>query len=286
MNFCEVKMQAILERKGFQKDFRQRNEHGLSLLEIVIAVAIIAIFAVVGIIGFQQLTDNARQAAVESAAQTLHTAGTADKVFGEEDLNALADDWTSRSEGMTASITDAGNDICVVVKNDRHGQVGTRGACDGIDTGDENTGGDNAGDENNAGEDILAAQVLIDFVLHFEGYAALATSYIDADISINGSVEDLMNNNGTVEIVNIEISSPHFYPVLEGKEDVIEQELMNYLETSDLMEVIGAAITEGGADVDLTDQVSDAFADLDVFTINGVDIELYEVYMGHFEVEL
>lgn len=51
----------------------QTQEDGLSLLEIVVAVTIVAIFGVLGIIGFQHLTDNARQTAVEQAAERAFT---------------------------------------------------------------------------------------------------------------------------------------------------------------------------------------------------------------------
>lgn len=52
----------------------RKNEAGLSLLEIVIAVAIIAIFSAVSIISYRTFTDNARQAAVDTAARQVFTA--------------------------------------------------------------------------------------------------------------------------------------------------------------------------------------------------------------------
>ena len=195
-------MQIILERRGFF----QRDETGLSLLEIVIAVAIIAIFTTVGVVGFQKVTDNARQTAVESAAQALYTEGHAEKVFEEDDLDAMTASWSARSEGLTATAMDAGNDFCITVENEKYGNTASRGACDQVDAGDENNGNENA--EAN----ILAAHVSTNISIPVErcsmpGIGSLCIggwrSAGEVSFTFSGSVEDLQNGNGEV-ITNLE----------------------------------------------------------------------------------
>lgn len=77
----------------------QNCEDGFSLQEIVIGVAIVLIIAVIGFISFQGMTDNARQAAVERAANDVFTAAlTADITPNGRSLQDVETEYNNSSD--------------------------------------------------------------------------------------------------------------------------------------------------------------------------------------------
>lgn len=100
----------------------QTNEDGLSLLEIVIAVAVVAIFAVIGVLAFQNFTDNARQQAVERTAHDVFTMAMASEEFpgssnsasgGVGSLSEIEEQHNVKSEEITVRIEKDGRELTV-----------------------------------------------------------------------------------------------------------------------------------------------------------------------------
>lgn len=270
-------MQNLLKRKGFQKDFQRRNEQGLSLLEIVIAVAIIAIFAALGILAFQKLTDNARQTAVEAAAMQLYTAGHVEKVFKEDDLDAMTASWSARSEGLTATAVDAGSDFCITVENEKYGNTASRGYCTATAGGDNNAGDntDNAGDENAGDENADTYNGVVKVAVRLKSDVP-RSQYFDGEVIVivSGSAADLRNGFGTVEIDTSSLVS--LVPLIS------QAVMMNFVEEgiiaheNTIMERIGERIAADGSlsDADLIEVFDFDFEIMGLGKISPVEPEL------------
>lgn len=128
------------------------NEDGFSLLELVVAIGIILVLTVGGLIGYSQITDNARKAAVESAASAVMTAALVElstNDFTVEKVEAVADKW-NESASDDSIITDAvvesnSSGYCVKVTSvHKKGVSAERSNCvdesavdDGSDSGQE-----------------------------------------------------------------------------------------------------------------------------------------------------
>lgn len=67
------KISNIMNRLVSRKENAEKNENGFSLLELVVAIGILLVLTVGGLIGYAQITDNARGAAQESAASEIAT---------------------------------------------------------------------------------------------------------------------------------------------------------------------------------------------------------------------
>lgn len=112
-------------------------EDGLSLLETIIAVAIVAIFTVIGIIAFQSFTDNARQAAVDRAANEVFTASmAAQNTPGGKSLEEVIEEFNNTSrDDIEAEVTHERQAFTITVRgwDDRYITVRSTSNTDEID---------------------------------------------------------------------------------------------------------------------------------------------------------
>lgn len=148
------RLQFILQNK--------KNEHGFTLMEVVITVAIVLILSIGGFIAYSGFQSNARDAAVESAAQQVYTGASAQRMNDSgADLEALAAEYNTSAKGITASVEEGENDICVTAVMDaRPEHSASRGDCNG-----ENTGGDGISANQfgySIAYDITVAERLVD----------------------------------------------------------------------------------------------------------------------------
>lgn len=139
---------------------QEDHDNGFSLLEVVVAVSIMLILAVVGTLGYQGYQDNARDAAVETAAQQVYTAGLANlnSPNGDE-LSKVASDYTNSADGITTTITQGEEDICVhAVMDERPEHAANRGDCEGVDApAPDDNNNDNEEDNNGSDTDTGGA---------------------------------------------------------------------------------------------------------------------------------
>lgn len=68
-----MKISNIMKRLVARKENVEANENGFSLIELVVAIGILLVLSVGGLIGYSQITNNAREAAVQSAASDTLT---------------------------------------------------------------------------------------------------------------------------------------------------------------------------------------------------------------------
>lgn len=114
---------------------RELNEDGFSLLELVVAIGIMLILTVGGLIGYSQITDNARKAAVESGASSVMTAAMVYESNGDDPQKAATDfNASSSNNQITADVdesTNAEGDKCftVTVTHSSSGKVAERSNC-------------------------------------------------------------------------------------------------------------------------------------------------------------
>lgn len=102
-------MKNIMNKFNEFKKARELNEDGFSLIELVVAVGILAILSVVGVIAYSGITDNARQTAVDAAASDVFTAAIA------YDSDA---DFETTPETAAKSYNDSSEKINVVATKD------------------------------------------------------------------------------------------------------------------------------------------------------------------------
>lgn len=76
----------------------KRNDDGFSLIELVVAVGILAILSVVGVVAYNGLTKNARKAAVQSAASEVLTGAVAYDTDGSKTPADAGAEWNSTSK--------------------------------------------------------------------------------------------------------------------------------------------------------------------------------------------
>lgn len=69
-----ISISNIMDRLVARNKDAAENENGFSLLELVVAIGILLILTVGGLLGYAAITDNARDAAVNSAASEVATA--------------------------------------------------------------------------------------------------------------------------------------------------------------------------------------------------------------------
>lgn len=142
-----------------QLQHKTTDDSGLSLLEIVIAVAVIAIFAVVGILAFQNFTDNARQQAVERTANDVFTLAMASEEMpgssssesgGIGTLAEIEQQHNDSTEDITVTIEKDGRDLTVTASGWDGRYTATRSTNpdrDGISSPEENNSEQEPGEE-------------------------------------------------------------------------------------------------------------------------------------------
>lgn len=106
---------------------------GFSLLELVVAVGILLVLTVGGLLAYNGITDNARQAAVESAASEIYTAAVAYEATGEstgaEAVTKAVGEWEGSATGDDLTIEGEWVDGApVVIVTHEAGQTATKPA--------------------------------------------------------------------------------------------------------------------------------------------------------------
>lgn len=93
--------------------------NGFSMLEAVVVVGVLLALAVAGFIAYGQITDNAKKAAVESAASSVYTAAAASEMDGDPatTLTTVADDYNNSQSAIKVAITGTGKTLKVVATN-------------------------------------------------------------------------------------------------------------------------------------------------------------------------
>lgn len=106
---------------------------GFSLLELVVAVGILLVLTVGGLLAYNGITNNARQAAVDSAASEIYTAASAYEADNDPKTKAedAATEWVASQApgaGFTA-LAGLNNDgeVWVTVTNNNNGKYAVRG---------------------------------------------------------------------------------------------------------------------------------------------------------------
>lgn len=67
------KLSNVIEYFIKRCENEKSNESGFSLLELVVAIGILLILTVGGLVGYSEITDNARKAAAQTAASEIST---------------------------------------------------------------------------------------------------------------------------------------------------------------------------------------------------------------------
>lgn len=94
--------------KIFKKNY---NDNGFSLLELVVAVGILLVLTVGGLLAYNGITKNARQAALDNAVAEIYTAGMANWADNspDTDMKDVIENW-AKSSGYYYSITSDNSD--------------------------------------------------------------------------------------------------------------------------------------------------------------------------------
>lgn len=85
----------------------QHHESGFSLLELVVAVSIMLILGVVGFVAYQNYTDNARKASLDTAANDVLTAVIAEDSDPNGNVMEVVERYNDTSQDITVDITAA-----------------------------------------------------------------------------------------------------------------------------------------------------------------------------------
>lgn len=80
------------------------KDKGFSLLELVIAVGVLMILTVIGLLTYRGITDSARQAAVNNAAETIYNRAMTYKTEGTT-IQKAVEEW-NKASGMTSDIAE------------------------------------------------------------------------------------------------------------------------------------------------------------------------------------
>lgn len=138
-----------------------KGEQGFSLIELVIAVGILAILAVVGVVAYGQLTNQARQTAVDTAAATVLKGALANKADGTKTAKDAETEWmNSRGDDkIEVEVIERSECLTVEARAPFWGNTSTKSAgknCPTNPGASDNGGGstppasDNGGDDSNS----------------------------------------------------------------------------------------------------------------------------------------
>ena len=160
----------------------KENQDGFSLIELVVAVGILAILSVVGVVAYSKITENARQTAVEAAAAEVYKGAVAYDANGQ-DYKQAAVEWTNSAGNSSIEITmgdkNSAGEFCVkAVNKDHPGANASKGAGCG-NSGTPETPGEGDGTTPPVIEETFVSVPLIDIV-YSDGYGV---PYADIDIS-------------------------------------------------------------------------------------------------------
>lgn len=101
------------------------DQDGFSLLELVIAVSIMLILGIVGFVSYQSYTDNARQAAVDTASHDVLTAVVAAVNTHDGNPAEVVAAYNDTSPDIMVDITAANQQGIMVEAMTCHGDIGT-----------------------------------------------------------------------------------------------------------------------------------------------------------------
>ena len=136
MMFSNTAMIVDADAKNIQ---RKKGDEGFSLIELVIAVGILAILSIVGVVAYKTLNNQARQAAVENAAAVVLKAAAAYDIDGSKKPVDARDEWMNTSgngrgsKPITVELTDENNCITVSAVHDagNHAERSYGTGCEG-----------------------------------------------------------------------------------------------------------------------------------------------------------
>lgn len=108
---------------GFQEK-RELSEDGFSLLELVVAIGILLVLTVGGLIGYSAITNNAKDAAVQSAVSEIATSAAVKEANGDTNTGAMeaATDWLGSAQDgkFNVFIDEDTNSIKVETADGKH----------------------------------------------------------------------------------------------------------------------------------------------------------------------
>lgn len=126
---------------------RKKGDEGFSLIELVIAVAILAILSIVGVVAYGQITKNSRQTAVDNAAAQVLKGAIAYKADGSKTPTDAETEWNNSADTERVSVDVQERGQCItVIATHAEGETATRKAgdsCDGttpVEDDDNNSG--------------------------------------------------------------------------------------------------------------------------------------------------
>lgn len=232
----------------------KENQEGFSLIELVVAVGILAILSVVGVVAYSKITENARQTTVEAAAAEVLTGAIAYDSNGDAYKQAETD-WmnSAANDSITVSANkDSNGDICVKAVNNEHSEANAvKGAGTGCD-GSTNNPGD-GGSENGG---VITPPV----VESFSGNVSVKTTDLEGmgmpetDISVSGTLPE----GSTVKVKAV---SGHPY----------DEYVLEYVRTTNLTLTENNSRREGNYIIDT------------VYTVNSTGYARYEYEIGMAE---
>lgn len=185
------------------KHFKRQkvNVDGFSLIELVIAVGILAILSLVGVVAYSKITENARQAAVEAAAAEVLTGAVAYDANGDdpEAYKQAEKEWMETRNGDTVEVLSEKNGDCIVVRawNNEHEHIGTKKQsgtnCVGSDDSNNDNNNPDNGEDDNYFEDIEYG------VVKESNYGSLFFDIQGKNVPVNYTINIVrLDNNETV----------------------------------------------------------------------------------------
>lgn len=146
----------------FKERLFEKNEDGFSLLELVVAIGILLVLTVGGLIGYSQITKNARTAAVEKAAADVFTGAMVELNGGNysaEGVRGVADKWndSASDNSMTAESelrkSSSGEDCVFVRVSGEKDYFAEKTNCGSDSEGNTDGGSDNTGSDGSTGSE-------------------------------------------------------------------------------------------------------------------------------------
>lgn len=123
---------------------KQKGEGGFSLLELVVGVGVVLVLTVGGVLGYNGITDQARQAAVEKAAAENYTHAYGKKVKGE-DPKEVEVEYNATAEDVSITVDEVEPGALRVRALHAHGQEAEK--IEPMNTDGAFDGGNNTGNE-------------------------------------------------------------------------------------------------------------------------------------------